>query len=170
MNDINKNWFALYTKPRWEKKAHGILLLKKIESWCPLQKVERKWSDRKKIIEDPVFKSYVFVCINDDERLTVLQTDGILNFVHFGGKPAIIKEEELQLIKSFLLEKNTNISVAPLDEFEEKDKVIIRQGVFMDNTGTILKKGSRKYYVRLESLRQVMIVEFPSSYIEHYIH
>jgi len=168
MIDMEKNWFAVYTKPRWEKKVDSILLRKGIESWCPLQKVERKWSDRKKIIEDPVFKSYVFVHIQNDERLPVLQTDGVLNFVHFMGKPAVIKDEEVANVKMYLLEKDVKISVASLRTFVENDKVIIRQGVFMDNTGIVLKAGMRKVYVRLESLEQVMIVEFPVSYVESF--
>jgi transcription antitermination factor NusG len=168
MNDMNKNWFALYTKPRWEKKVDSILIRKGIESWCPVQKVERTWSDRRKVIEDPIFKSYVFVHINEDERLPVLQTDGVLNFVHFMGKPAVIKDEEVANVKMYLLEKDVRISVESLSNFEENDKVIIRQGIFMDNTGTVLKAGSRKIYVRIESLEQVMIVEFPTSYVEKF--
>ena len=166
MNERDKNWFAIYTKPRWEKKVDSILLRKGIESWCPVQKVERKWSDRRKIIDDPVFKSYVFVRITGEERLSVLQTEGVLNFVHFLGKPAVIKDEEVANVKLYLLEKDVKISVESLRAFAENDKVIIRQGVFMDNTGTVLKAGTRKIYVRLESLEQVMIVEFPVSYVE----
>ncbi len=165
MNEKTKQWFAVYTKPRWEKKVDNILLRKGIESWCPLQKVERQWSDRKKIIEDPVFKSYVFVHIRNEERLQVLQTEGILNFVYFLGKPAVIKDEEVENIKLYLLEKDVKIRVESLKTFAENDKVIIRQGVFMDNTGTVVKGGTRKLYVRLESLDQVMIVEFPASYV-----
>ncbi|WP_288097404.1 transcription termination/antitermination NusG family protein, partial [Hydrotalea sp.] len=73
----------MYTKPRWEKKSDNILLQKGIESWCPVQKVERQWSDRKKIIEVPLFRSYVFVRINEMERIAVLDTDGIINFIHY---------------------------------------------------------------------------------------
>ena len=145
-----------------------MLVRKGIESWCPIQKVERKWSDRKKVIEDPIFKSYVFVHIADEERLQVLQTEGVLNFVHFMGKPAIIKEEEVNNVKLYLLEKDVKIHVESLRAFAENDKVIIRQGVFMDNTGTVLKASTRKIYVRLESLEQVMIVEFPVSYVESF--
>ena len=68
----DKKWFAIYTKPRWEKKVNSKLLEKGIESWCPVQKKESQWSDRKKIIEDPLFKSYVFVHITEEERLQVL--------------------------------------------------------------------------------------------------
>ena len=56
----DKKWYALYTKPRWEKKIDASLIKKNIESWCPLQKIEKQWTDRKKIIEEPLFKSYIF--------------------------------------------------------------------------------------------------------------
>jgi transcription antitermination factor NusG len=165
MNEKNKQWFALYTKPRWEKKVDSILLRKGIESWCPLQKVERQWSDRKKIIEDPLFKSYVFVHIAEEERLMVLQTEGVLNFVHYLNKPAIIRNEEIDLIKSYLSEKEVNISVQSLQTFKENDKVVVKHGVFMDNIGTVIRSASKKIYVKLESLQQVMVVEFPASYV-----
>jgi len=168
MNENIKKWFAVYTKPRWEKKVNNILLLKGISSWCPVQKTERQWSDRKKIIEDPLFKSYVFVRIDGNDKLTVLQTEGVLNFVHFLGKPAVIKDEEIETIKSFLLEKDAKINIQSLQDFKEDDKVIIRHGLFMDNTGTVIKAAAKKIYVRLESLDQLMIVEFPASYAGHY--
>lgn len=168
MNEDIKKWFAVYTKPRWEKKVNNILLLKGIESWCPVQKIERQWSDRKKIIEDPLFRSYVFVRISDAEKLQVLQTEGILNFVHYTGKPAIIKDEEINIIKSFLLEKEAKINIRSLQDFKEDDKVIIKHGVFMDNTGTVIRAAAKKIYVRLESLDQLMVVEFPSGYAGHY--
>lgn len=165
MNNLEKKWYALYTKPRWEKKVDAGLIRKGIESWCPLQKVERQWSDRKKVIEDPLFKSYVFVHINEEERLPVLQTDGVLNFVYYLNKPAIIRDEEIALIKSYLLEEEGKISVESLQGFKENDKVVIKQGVFMDNKGTVLRSGGKKIYVKLESLQQVMIVEFPAHYV-----
>ncbi|MGI8952814.1 MAG: UpxY family transcription antiterminator [Chitinophagaceae bacterium] len=160
-----KNWFALYTKPRWEKKVDNVLIKKNIESWCPVQKVERQWSDRKKIIEDPLFKSYVFVRINEDEKLRVLQTEGVLNFVHHSGKPAIIRDEEINIIKSFLQEKDVFISTQSWDSLQENIKVKINRGIFMDNTGTVVRAAKKKVYVRLESLGQVIIVEFPSGFV-----
>jgi len=163
-----KKWFALYTRPRWEKKVDSVLIRKDIESWCPLQKVQRQWSDRKKIIEDPIFKSYVFVHINEDERLNVLQTEGVLNFVHYLNKPAIIRDEEIELIKSFLLEKEASITTQSLRGFKDDDKVIIKHGLFMDNTGTVLRSTANKVYIKLESLQQVMVVEFPAKYVIHH--
>ena len=162
-----KKWMALYTKPRWEKKVDRILLQKGLNSWCPVQKTERQWSDRKKIVEVPLFTSYVFVNITPEERLNVLQTDGVLNFVHYLGKPAVIRDEEIALIKSYLQEDEAVVTVQSAQSFRENDKVVISQGVFMDNSGTIIRSSNKKVYVRLESLGQIMVVEFPVSFIAH---
>jgi transcription antitermination factor NusG len=164
--DDEKQWFALYTKPRWEKKIDSVLLRKRVECWCPLQKIEKQWSDRKKIVEEPLFKSYIFVRINfTAERLTVLMTDGVLNFVHYLGKPAIIKDEEVNAIKSYLSETAAKISIISSDGFKEESKVRVNHGIFMQNEGTVLRTNRKKVYVKLESLGQVMVVEFPAEYL-----
>jgi transcription antitermination factor NusG len=106
---LRKNGMRCIPNPRWEKKIDSVLIRKGMESWCPLQKIERQWSDRKKVIEDPLFKSYVFVRIDDTERAKVLMTDGVLNFVHYLGKPAVIKNEEVETIKKYLAEKDASI-------------------------------------------------------------
>lgn len=160
-----KKWYALYTKPRWEKKIDSVLIRKGIESWCPLQKVERQWSDRKKIIEDPLFKSYVFVRIAPDERTKVLMTDGVLNFVHYLGKPAVIKDDEVDTIKKYLAEKEASISILSEEGFQNEMKIKVNHGVFMGNEGTVIRGGKKKVYVKLESLGQVMVVEFPAEYL-----
>jgi transcription antitermination factor NusG len=165
VTELNKKWYAVYTKPRWEKKIDSVLIRKGVESWCPLQKVERQWSDRKKIIEDPLFKSYVFVHIEDTERARVLMTDGILNFVHYLGKPAVIKDEEVATIKRYLAEKDASIVIISQEGFKEETRIQVNHGVFMGNEGTVLRGGKKKVYVKLESLGQVMVVEFPAEYL-----
>ncbi|MBN9298314.1 MAG: UpxY family transcription antiterminator [Filimonas sp.] len=166
--DVNeKKWYALYTKPRWEKKINAVLQRKGVDSWCPLQKVQRQWSDRKKIVEEPLFKSYVFVHIAEAERLKVLQTDGVLNFVYYLSKPAIIRSEEIELIKSYLSQKDAAITVQSIDSLEKDVRIRITQGVFMDKEGVVVKvAGKRKVYVSLESLGQVMLVEFSVDHLE----
>lgn len=160
-----KKWYALYTKPRWEKKIDSVLIRKGVESWCPLQKIERQWSDRKKVIEDPLFKSYVFVRIDESERAKVLMTDGVLNFVYYLGKPAVIKNEEVDTIKKYLAEKDASIFIISQEGFKEETKIKVNHGVFMGNEGTVLRGGKKKVYVKLESLGQVMVVEFPAEYL-----
>jgi len=163
--ETKKKWYAIYTKPRWEKKVDRLIKEKGIESWCPTQKLERQWSDRKKIIEDPLFRSYVFVHIGIAQKLEVLIVDGVLNFVHYLGKPAVIKDDEIQLIKKYLNEEEAKISIISVEGFKEKMKVTINHGVFMDNVGTVIKGNKKKVYVQLESLGQIMIVEFPAEHL-----
>jgi len=161
----DKKWYAVYTKPRWEKKVSKILEQKKIDCWCPLRKSLKQWSDRKKMVEEPLFTSYVFVYIAENEKTPVLMTDGILNFVYYVGKPAIIRDEEIDLIKKYLSEKEATVSVQSLNSLDENTRIKVNHGVFMDTTGTVLKGGKKKVFVKLESLDQVMIVEFPVEYL-----
>lgn len=163
--ETNKKWYAVYTKPRWEKKVDKLLKERKIESWCPTQKLERKWTDRKKIIEDPLFRSYVFVHIDIAHKLDVLTVDGALNFVHYMGKPAVIKDEEILLIKKYLNEEEAKISIISTEGFKAQTRVRVNHGVFMDKSGTVLKGNNKKVIVELESLGQVMVVEFPAEHL-----
>lgn len=155
-------WYAIYTKPRWEKKVHAMLERSRINSWCPVQKVMKQWSDRKKMVEEVLFRSYVFVHIDfKKERLDVLTVDGVLNFVHYLGKPAIIKDEEIDNIKRYLGEKDAKIDLKPAASFSIDTKVKVSAGVFMDNEGVVIQTGKKKVYVEIRSLGQIMVVEFP---------
>jgi transcription antitermination factor NusG len=162
--ETGKKWYAIYTKPRWEKKVNMVLDRKGVVVWCPLQKVRKQWSDRKKIVEEPLFKSYIFVHIHNEERTKVLMTDGVLNFVYHVGKPAIIRDEEIEVIKRYLSEEQAEISIQSLSSLDENTRIKVNHGIFMDTTGTVVKGGKKKVYVKLESLDQLMIVEFP---LEH---
>lgn len=160
-----KKWYAVYTKPRWEKKVDASFQKKGIESWCPLQRIQKQWSDRKKVVEEPLFKSYVFVCIEEAARSKVLMTDGALNFVYYLGKPAIIRHAEVELIKKYLDEKDVSISVISEEGFRDATKIRVNHGVFMGNEGTVVRGGRKKVFVKLESLGQVMVVEFPAEHL-----
>ncbi len=165
--EIEKKWYAIYSKPRWEKKVDTLLQKKNIHSWCPLQKIEKQWSDRKKIVEEPLFRSYVFIRINiaSDEMLNVLTTDGVLNFVKYLGKPAVIRDNEVDLIQKYLSEKDVKIEVLSLNDFKENTKVKVNHGIFMDKTGIVLQGGKKKVYVELKSLGHIMVVEFPKEHL-----
>lgn len=166
VEEKDKKWYALYTKPRWEKKVDAVLLRKGIESWCPIQKIQKQWSDRKKVVEEPLFKSYVFVRIDEKaERLKVMMTDGVLNFVYYLGKPAIIKDDEINNIKLYLSEEDARVEIISAEGFRQDDKVRINHGVFMDNEGKVVRAGKKKIYVQLQSLGQIMIVEFPLAFV-----
>ena len=93
------NWSVIRTRSRWEKKVIQLLTEKGIETFCPLLKSKRQWSDRVKVIEEPLLKSYVFVRVNDDQRTNVRITEGVMNFVYREGKLLVIKEKVIESIR-----------------------------------------------------------------------
>jgi len=97
-------WYVLYTKSRNEKKVANLLTAKGIEVYSPLQEVIKQWSDRKKKVQEPVFRSYVFVHLKNYETdsVTVLMTPGAVRFLWWLGKPGLVRDDEIQLIKDFL--------------------------------------------------------------------
>src|SRR5215510_5987210 len=104
----NKKWFAVYTKPRCEKRVTEILTRKKVENYCPINKVLRQWSDRPKLVNEPLFPYFVFVKITENELSSIKQIDGVVNFVYWLGKPAIIRDSEIESIRQFL-DEHSNI-------------------------------------------------------------
>jgi len=143
-------WFAIYTKPRWEKKVNQLLTNKGVECYCPLNKVKRKWSDRTKTVEEPLFKSYVFVKVSEEERTKVRLTNGVVNFVYWNGKPAVVREKEIQTIKLFL-DEYENVQVRPMD-LKVQQRVLITSGTFMDRTATVLDVRKKEVKVSIDSL------------------
>jgi transcription antitermination factor NusG len=146
----NRKWLAVYTRPRWEKKVSRLLEEKGVERYCPLNKVHRKWSDRIKVIEEPLFKSYVFVKVNDDNRTDVRMTPGVINFVYWQGKPAVIKEKEISAIKLFLNEYE-NVEVKPLD-VKLNQRVKITTGPLMDQEGQVVAVQHKTAKIAIDSL------------------
>ncbi len=150
MSALTSHWYAIYTKPRWEKKVHALLTEKKIESYCPLNKVRKKWSDRMKTVEEPLFKSYVFAKVTEEEKTGVRMTAGVMNFVYWQGKPAIIPAREIETIRKFLNEYE-NVMAEPI-QLKEAGRVTIRQGLFMDQEAKILKIEGNRVKVVIESI------------------
>jgi transcription antitermination factor NusG len=150
-----RKWLAVYTRPRWEKKVNQLLEEKGVERYCPLNKVRRKWSDRIKVVEEPLFKSYVFVKVNDDDRTEVRMTPGVINFVYWQGKPAIIKEKEINAIKRFL-DEYENVEVRPI-EIKINQRVKINAGPMMEQEGKILHIKNKTVTVAIDSLGYILI-------------
>lgn len=152
---VTQKWLAVYTRPRWEKKVNFLLKEKGIESYCPLNKVRRKWSDRIKLVEEPLFKSYVFVKVKDEEKTAVRMTNGIINFVYWQGKPAVIREKEINAIRRFLNEYE-NVEVQPM-QLEIQQRVKILTGPLMDQEGSVLAVDKKRVKVAIDSLGYILI-------------
>ncbi|ANE52952.1 UpxY family transcription antiterminator [Flavisolibacter tropicus] len=153
-----RNWYAIYTRPRWEKKVASLLERKGIECYCPLNKVPKQWADRKKIIYEPLFTSYVFVCISNEETVPVKETDGVLNFVYWLGKPAVIRQEEIEAIKQFLQEYET-VSIERTESINPNDKIQIIDGPLMMREGRVMEVGHKKVKVLIPSIGFNLVAE-----------
>ena len=162
--ELETYWYVVYTRPRWEKKVAQILTEKGIVNYCPLNKVRRRWSDRTKVIYEPLFKGYVFVSVEESEKWSLRNIDGVLNFVHWLGKPARVREEEIDIIRKFLKEfeevEVTEFSLRPADE------VIVTQGVLMNYKGIILAVFGNRARVRIDSMGIQLSAVFDKAMLE----
>jgi transcription antitermination factor NusG len=149
-NDSRLKWYAVYTKPRWEKKVYALFVEKGMEAYCPLNKVRKQWSDRMKIVEEPLFKSYVFVRVTSEEQTQVRMVSGVVNFVYHERKPAVIRDSEIKVIRKFLNEYD-HVFAEPMD-LQSDMRVKIQRGVFMDKEAKILEVQGNKIKVNIESI------------------
>ncbi len=156
-----KKWLAIYTRPRWEKKVNQLLTEKGLESYCPLNKVRRKWSDRYKIVEEPLFKSYVFVKVSDEDRSNVRLTTGAINFVYWDGKPAVIKEKEILAIRRFLNEYEL-VEARPM-KLDIDQRVRITNGSLMDQEGKVVQLQHKTAKVAIDSLGYILVATIERS-------
>ncbi len=167
MSVINLNWYAVNTRPRWEKKVAQILDVKEIENYCPLNKVVKQWSDRKKIIFEPLFKGYVFVRVEEQKKWDLKRIEGILNYVYWLGKPAKIKPEEINIIKKFLNEFS-EIVVEKVG-LQVNQKVRIRQGILMNYEGILLELSGSRAFVKIESMGLQLSAHFDKKNLENIV-
>lgn len=149
-------WYAVYTKPRWEKKVAAALCQQGVEAYCPLNRVVKQWSDRKKTVELPLFTSYVFVCAEEGQKEVIRRTAGVINFVYWNGKPALLRDEEIAAVREFV-EKYQNIALEPL-ELREGSTIQIPEGIFKGQTGEVLRVEKKRVEIILHPLRMKLTV------------
>lgn len=161
----NKKWHVVYSKSRAEKKVLIELEFQGIEVYLPLQRKLRQWSDRKKWIEVPLISGYIFVNITRKEYDKVLQTNGVVSYVRFEGKAAIIPDEQIEFIKKMLIQSDINIEVST-QNFIPGDKVEVTHGPLIGLQGTLISiKGKKRVAVQLEQINLSLIVDLPSNQI-----
>lgn len=150
------NWYAIYTKPRNEKKVAEKLENIGIEAYCPMLTSVNKWSDRKKKVASPVLPSYVFVKLTESRRNEVFQIPGVVRYVFWLGKPAIIRAEELQILKECLSQDYTTVVQSAL---QRGDKLVVPSGPFKGQEGVIKSLTNSKIQLILESLGILLTLE-----------
>ncbi len=157
-------WYAAYTKPRNEKKAFERLMANGIETYLPIQRRLKQWSDRKKMIEEPLFRSYIFVRITQKDYYNVLNTYGIVRYVTFEGKAVPIPDKQIDLIKN-LLEQDVEVEVLE-ETLEPGAKVEVKFGTLIGLTGELIEhKGKQKVVVRLEHISHSLVVTLPTNHV-----
>ena len=152
-----KKWHAVFTKPHCEKKVADILTRKGIENYCPQHKVYNQGNDRRKIIHAPLFPSFVFVRISMDEISIVRQTHGIINFIFWLSKPAIIRDKEIEIIRRFLKE-HSFVELEKVD-VHPNDVVQINSGPLIEQEGNMVSIKNKFVKMILPSLGYIMCAE-----------
>jgi len=145
-------WYAVYTKSRTEKKVTLRLKEVGIAAYCPVNKREKQWSDRKKITEEPLFRSYVFVNIDLEKQSSLVRrTLGVVNFVYWLNKPAVIQDQEILAIQQFLSE-HASVEVFG-NTLQVGDFITIDAGALKGQKAEVLGiKNRHEVRLRIESL------------------
>ena len=163
-SDSNLKWYPVYTNPRAEKKAYSALLEKGIEVYLPLSRRLKQWSDRKKWVEEPLLKSYLFVRIAYNDRESVLMTRGISRFLYFSGKVAAMPDRQIDELK-LLMASSLELEVTE-ENLQPGEKIKIKAGPLKGITGEIVAYRSQKQLLlRLENLGCSIIVTVAASLI-----
>ncbi len=155
---VEKKWLVFYTKPRAEKKVQEYLVKFGFEPYLPLQTVIKQWSDRKKKVEVPLFNSYIFVYDLESSIADILKVPGMAWNIRHNGKPAVLRQEHLEMIQRFL---ETGLLVETNDaEFLKKgDRVEVMGGPLRGMIGVLTREFNEdKFSVLVETLDQVLTV------------
>lgn len=154
-------WHVLYTRPRHEKKLKDFLAERGIQVYLPLYKTIRQWSDRKKKVEEPLFRSYLFVKADELNYFIILNAPGAVRFVHFGKEIATISNGEVEMIER-ILKYPDRVEVEDFT-FYEGEKVKIKAGPFKGIEGTLISiKGGNRLIMQIEQLGKNLVIDVPS--------
>ncbi|MDR0790838.1 MAG: UpxY family transcription antiterminator [Bacteroidales bacterium] len=160
-----KQWFALYTQPRKEKVLDAEFKKRGIESFLPLKKSLRQWKDRKKLIEVPLFSSYVFVREEATNLYGVLQIPGCVRFIFFDGKPVPIPDYQIESVR-ILLEQEVEFELKSANA-KVGDRVKIREGRFSGLCGVIKHEQNKtKFSIVIDALQVDMSIIVDKSEVQ----
>lgn len=162
-----KHWHALYVKSRSEKKVAARLEEQGIEVFLPLATIIKQWSDRKKRVEEPLFKSYLFVHSTPKQHLPILNVYGVLRFVSFEHQPVIVPENQIRAIKNYIEEYEENKSTLETVELKEGQLVRIISGPLTGIEGRLVStKDMRRLIVYIEAVGQYLPIRIARTKVE----
>ena len=157
-------WRVLYTKPRNEKKVFDRLVKQGFNAYCPCQKTLKHWSDRKKWVEEPLFKSYIFVKSpsGELEKRAILETHGVVRFLYWLGEPATVKQEEIEAIQKFLGEYES----VEIISFKSGTKLNINDGVLKGMKGVVDYQTEKEIILKVEKLGMSLVAKISKHHVE----
>ena len=159
-----QHWYALYTRPRHEKQVQQELTNQRIEAYLPTQKIRRRWSDRYKIVEEPLFKNYLFVRSDGEHYRKALSPYGAVSFVTVEGEPAIIPDEELEALKILV---TSEIPHNPYPYMKAGRKIRLKYGPMEGCEGVLVRKrGLTRLVVTVHLLQRSIEAEVDAAWIE----
>lgn len=159
------SWFAVYTHSRAEKKVYQNLLNVGIDAFLPLQKKSKQWSDRKMIVEEPLIRSYIFVRISEKEYFEVLNTKGVVRYVTFSGKAAVIPDWQIDILKKTIIYNAENQIIR--EKARPGDKVEITGGPFQGFKGDLIDfYGKKMFLIEISQIGHSLLLNIPSGYIK----
>jgi len=162
---MDKQWIVVRSKPRSEKVAHNELVKKNIEAYLPLLKERRKWSDRKKWVEFPLFSSYLFARIDIKDSIFVLQTQGVNTIVKFGKQIAIVQNSVIEAIR---LAMEGGYELEPVEYFVEGNIVEVVAGPMKGVKGIVAKlKGQNRLIIKIDAIQQALSIQIESKFIRN---
>ena len=167
MTDVkdNKKWFAIYVKSRSEKKVFKLLEDIGIESFLPLITRVKQWSDRKKKIDEPLFRSYLFVNITQKDYYNVLNVPGVVKFITFNKQAVAVPENQIIAIREYI--NDSELHDINYEDFKEGELVRIKSGQMKDLIGKFIKiNGKHRIIIDIEAVGQSLPINIARSNVE----
>lgn len=158
--DSSRKWYVAYTLPKSEKKVAREIEDYGFESFLPLQKVIRQWSDRKKVLHVPLIPSYVFFCSNNSSFHRLLDIEGLVKFVSFEGIPATIPDREIQYLRKLNL-KDFKLEVVDY-QIKSDGRIKVTYGPLKGIEGFFaLRNGKKWITINIDALQRAVSIEIP---------
>jgi len=157
-----KKWYALYVKSRTEKKVALELDAEEVDYYLPLEKKLKQWSDRKKWVEEPLFRSYIFVYVGTKDYYRALYVQGAMKYVSFEGKAVAVPAQQIEAIKYYLNEKDPVLQGD--QNWEEGVEVEVVAGNLIGLKGILLQaKGKNHVKVQIDVVGSSIILKVPKN-------
>ena len=164
MTPATRVWRVFYTKPRAEKRVETRLLAAGLDVFLPMRTTIRQWSDRKQRVSVPLFPAYLFARVDERERLAVLEDEGVVKTVHFGGALAAVPEREMALIRT-LAESPEYVETVTREAFPVGAEVYVSRGPLAGVHGRVIGHPRELYLiVEVPSVQQAVRIQMPAAW------